>query len=241
MRKNMTKQTPLRILIAAVMTAAINASWAGGADDPVLTMVQVDRLEFRNGEDGNFGFLEGQGWVGQDLDKLWFKTEAERADGETEEAELQALYSRAVAPNWDLQLGLRKDFRPEPSRNWAVIGAQGLAPYFFEINTALFIGENGRTAVRLEAEYELLLTQRLILTPQVEANFYGQNDRDLGVGSGLSDMEAGLRLRYEIRREFAPYIGVNWNKSFGNTADFARAEGESSDDFQWVIGLRAWF
>jgi len=140
-----------------------------------------------------------------------------------------------------VQFGLRQDFQPSPSRSWVVFGFQGLAPYFFEVDTALFIGESGRTALRLEAEYELLFTQRLILTPEVEINFYGQNDRDLGLGSGLSDLEAGLRLRYEVRREFAPYIGVNWNKSFGNTADFARDEGEDTDDFQWVIGLRAWF
>ena len=106
---------------------------------------------------------------------------------------------------------------------------------------ALFVGESGRTALRLEAEYELLFTQRLILTPEIEVNLYGQNDEDLGIGSGLSDVEAGLRLRYEIRREFAPYIGVNWNKSFGNTADFARAKGGDTDDLQWVIGVRAWF
>jgi copper resistance protein B len=154
---------------------------------------------------------------------------------------LQALYSRAIAPYWDLQLGLRHDFQPSPSRSWGVIGIQGIAPYFFEVDTALFIGESGQTALRVEAEYELLFTQKLILTPEVELNFYGQDDKDLNIGSGLSDLEAGLRLRYEIRREFAPYIGVNWNKSFGNTADFASAEGEDTDDVQWVVGLRAWF
>ena len=122
-----------------------------------------------------------------------------------------------------------------------VFGFQGLLPYYFEVDTALFIGESGRSGLRLGVEYELLFTQKLILTPEIEVNFYGQNDKDLGIGSGLSDVEAGLRLRYEIRREFAPYIGVNWNKSFGNTASFARDDGKDTDDLQWVMGLRIWF
>jgi len=225
----------------ALTVGLTDDSLAGSKDDPVLAMTLLERLEYRDGDDQEPLYLEGQGWIGQDLRKFWYKVEAERVDGETEEAELQALYSQAIASNWDLQVGLRKDFQPTPSRNWAVIGFQGLAPYYFEIDTALFIGESGRTALRLEAEYELLFTQRLILTPQIEVNIYGQNDPDIGVGSGLSDVEAGLRLRYEIKREFAPYIGVNWNKSFGNTADFARQAGEDTDDLQWVIGIRAWF
>ena len=164
-----------------------------------------------------------------------------RANGATIESELQALFSQAVAPYWDFQVGLRKDFLPTPNRNWAVIGFQGLAPYFFEIDAALFIGKGGRTALRLAAEYELLFTQRFILTPEIEMNLYSQNDAVRGIGSGLSDIQTGLRLRYEIRREFAPYVGVNWSKKFGNSADFARTEGEDIDDLQWVIGIRAWF
>ena len=123
----------------------------------------------------------------------------------------------------------------------AEIGLQGLAPYYFEIDSAFFIAENGHTALRLDMEYELLFTQRLILTPEIEVNFYGQNDAEFGTGSGLSNIETGLRLRYEIRREFAPYIGVNWSKSFGNTAGFSRDEGEDVEDLQWVIGVRVWF
>ena len=223
------------------MLSSVNSALAGGKDDPLLGKVMIDQLEVRDADENNPLVLDGQGWVGKDFQKLWFKAEVERADSETEEAELQALYSQAIAPFWDVQVGVRQDFQPTPSRTWAVIGLQGLAPYFFEIDTALFIGESGRTALRLEAEYELLFTQRLILTPEIEVNFYGQNDADLGIGSGLSDIEAGLRLRYEIRREFSPYIGVNWNKRFGNSADFARSAGEETDDLQWVIGVRAWF
>ncbi len=138
---------------------------------------------------------------------------------------MQFLYSKAIARAWDFQLGVRHDFEPSPSRSWAAIGFNGLAPYFFDIDAAAFIGESGRTTLRFEAEYELLFTQRLILTPDIEINIYGQNDPDVGIGSGLSDIEAGLRLRYEIRREFAPYIGINWSRLFGNTEDFARIAG----------------
>jgi copper resistance protein B len=228
-------------LILSLLLCSGTQVLAGSKDDPLITKVQVDQLEVRDADEDNPWVFEGQAWIGKDLQKIWFKAEVEGADSETEEAELQALYSQAIAPFWDVQFGLRQDFKPTPTRSWAVIGLQGLAPYFFEIDTAFFLGENGRTALRLEVEYELLFTQRLILTPEIEVNFYGKNDTDLGIGSGLSDVEAGLRLRYEVRREFAPYIGVNWNKSFGNTADFARKEGKEADDVQWVIGFRAWF
>jgi len=224
-----------------LLLGAANEALAGGKDDPLLGKFQVDQLEVRYTDDENPLVMDGQGWIGKDLQKLWFKADIERVAGETEEAELQALYSHAVAPFWDVQVGLRQDFQPSPNRSWAVIGLQGLAPYFFEIDTALFLGEHGQTALRFEIEYELLFTQRLILTPELEVNFYGKNDAALGIGSGLSDVEAGLRLRYEIRREFAPYIGVNWNKSFGRTAAFARGAGADTDDFQWVLGVRAWF
>ena len=231
----------LSITAPSLLLSSVSSVLADGKDDPLLTKVIIDQLEKRDANGSNPWVLDGQAWIGKDLNKLWLKTELERVEGDTEEAEFQALYSRAIAPYWDLQLGLRHDFQPSPSRSWGVIGVQGIAPYFFEVDTALFIGESGQTALRLEAEYELLFTQQLILTPEVELNFYGQDDEALAIGLGLSDLEAGLRLRYEIRREFAPYIGVNWNKNFGNTADFARDEGEDTDDLQWVIGLRAWF
>ena len=228
-------------LIVPVLLGSVTSALAGGNDDPLLTMVLIDQLEVRDADESTPWVLNGQAWVGKDLKKLWFKAEVEDAGSDIEEAELQALYSQAIAPFWDFQFGLRQDFQPNANRTWGVIGLQGLAPYFFEIDTALFIGESGHTALRLNVEYELLFTQRLILTPEIGVNFYGESDVEFGIGSGLSDVEAGLRLRYEIRREFAPYIGVNWNKSFGNTADFARNEGKKTDDLQWVIGVRAWF
>ncbi|WOX06906.1 copper resistance protein B [Microbulbifer pacificus] len=206
----------------------------------LLTKVTIDQLEAREHEGSA---LKGNLWFGSDFNKLWLKTEVEREDGETSNSELQALYSRAVAPYWDLKVGVRHDFILEygDSKNWAAIGFNGLAPYFFEVDSTLFLGEDGDSALRLEAEYELLFTQQWILSPEIEMNFYGQNDRDTHTGSGLSDIEAGLRLRYEFTPQFAPYVGVHYEKKFGNTADFLRDAGESSGETTWVIGLHAWF
>ena len=214
---------------------------AGGNDDPLLGKVLIDQLEVRDADEANPQLLEGQAWIGKDLNKLWFKTDVERVSGETEEFELQALYSRAVAPFWDFQVGIRQDIEPKPSETWAVIGFQGLAPYLFEVDSALFIGDNGRSALRLQAEYELMFTQQWVLSPELEANLYGQNDSESGRGSGLSDIQAGLRLRYEIRREIAPYLGVNWSKLYGQTADYARQFDSDVSEWLAVVGIRAWF
>jgi copper resistance protein B len=215
---------------------------AGGMnDDPLISKVMISQFEKRFTDGADPLVLEGQGWIGKDLHKLWIKIDAERVSGENEEFEIQALYSRAIFPFWDLQMGWRHDSRPTPNRDWAVIGFQGLSPYWFEIDAAFFVGEKGRTALRLEAEYEVLFTQRLIMTPEIEINAHGRTDAELGIGSGLSDAELGLRLRYEIRREFSPYVGVNWTSTFGNTADFARAAGAERSDTQFVIGVRGWF
>jgi len=220
---------------------SLGAVASGMEDDPLIGKLMIGQFETRQTGGSDPAVLEAQGWIGKDLNKFWFKTDVERVGGVTEEAEIQALYSRAIAPYWDIQAGWRHDSQPGPNRDWAVIGVQGLAPYFFEVDFAAFIGESGRTAARLEAEYEILFTQRLILTPEIEVNVYGKDDAATGVGSGLADLEVGLRLRYEIRREFAPYIGVNWIRKYGDTADFARLEGEDIEDTQFVIGIRAWF
>ncbi len=242
----MGRQRAHEFLLAAALFGIICLSVAGdvraaSADDPLLLMAIFDQLELRDTGGDNALVWDGQGWIGKDLSKLWIKTDGERANGSTEEAELQFLYSKAIARYWEFQVGVRHDFVPSPSRSWVAIGFQGLAPYFFEVDTALFIGESGRTALRVESEYELLLTQRLILTPEIEINVYGKDDAVVGTGSGLSDLEAGLRLHYEIRREFAPYIGVNWTRLFGKTADFATIAGKSRSEAQFVIGIRAWF
>ena len=233
--------TTTAILAAVTFLSVSGNASAEAADDPLLLTIMLDQIETRDVGGDNTLSWDGEGWLGKDLQKIWFKTDGERTAGSTDEAELQFLYSKATARYWDFQVGVRHDFDPSPSRSWAAIGIKGLAPYFFDIDAAAFIGESGRTALRFEAEYELLLTQRLILTPDVEFDVYGQNDPDVGIGAGLSKIEAGLRLHYEIRREFAPYIGINWSKLFGNTADFARMAGEKSSQTQLVLGLRAWF
>lgn len=230
-----------KILYPLALLLLSSSAFAAMDDDPILAKVMIDQLELRDTDGSNPLVLDAQGWIGKDLQKLWMKTEIERVDGETEEAEIQALYSRAIAPYWDLQIGWRRDIRPKPDRDWLAVGLEGLAPYFFEVDAAAFIGESGRTAARIEAEYEWMFTQQWVLSPEIEMNFYRKDDPEVGIGSGLSDMEAGLRLRYKIRREFAPYIGVNWTKKFGQTADFARDEGEDTSDVQIVAGFRAWF
>lgn len=231
----------VRLFVLMLGFAASSVTYAAAEDDPLLFMAMVDQLEVRLTSGDNPLTWDADAWLGKDLNKLWLKTEGERVDGENEEVELQLLYSRAVSAYWDFQAGWRGDLRPRPDRNWLAVGFKGLAPYFFEIDAAIFVGESGRTAARIDLEYEILFTQRLILTPEFETNLYGKKDAELGIGSGLSDIEVGLRLRYEFRREFAPYIGLNWWKKFGDTADFAKAAGHDSDDAQVTLGLRAWF
>jgi len=227
------------LLLALMVTGT--AHGGGMIDDPLLAMVLVDQFELRVSDGDTPLVWDAEGWVGYDLNKLWIKTDGEYLDGQFEEAELQALYSRAIAAYWDVQIGWRGDMEPTPARNWLALGVKGLAPYFFDIDAAVFVGESGRTAARLKADYEFMLTQKLILVPEIELNLYGKDDPATGIGSGLSDIEAGLRLRYEIRRELAPYIGVNWIHLYGDTADYARMEGKDTDNFQFVFGIRAWF
>ena len=176
LKKALTTKITLLVLMLPTAPLRANEHAHDHGDDPVLTRLIVEQLELRDDEGTQPVALEAQAWIGKDLNKLWLKTDVERRDGKTEEAEVQALYSRAIAPFWDIQMGVRYDSKPTPTRTWGVIGVQGLAPYWFDIDTALFIGESGRTAARFSAEYELLFTQKLILTPNVEVNVYGQND-----------------------------------------------------------------
>jgi copper resistance protein B len=212
-------------------------------DDMTHYMILVDQLEHGFDHPSDTLRFNGQAWIGGDFNRLWIYTEGtKRYDGALEDADVQALYGRLVAPFWDLQAGLRY-FRPKsnaPSRGTAVFGIQGLAPHWFEVQAAGFISHKGEVSARAEVEYDLLLTQRLIAQPRLEANFAVQSARDLGVGRGLNDGEFGIRLRYEIRREFAPYIGVVWTSRFGQTADFARQEGEPVRNLGLVLGIRVW-
>lgn len=185
---------------------------------------------------------DGEAWFGGDINRLTVKTEGSGEFGRSvEDAEVQALYSRAVGPYFNLQAGIRYDFKPSPSRTYATVGFEGLAPYWFDVEGALFLSETGDVLGRLEGYYDQRITQRLVLQPRAELNFAAQDVPENGIGSGLSDIELGLRLRYEIKREFAPYIGVSYDRKIGGSARFARAEGENVGGPSLVIGVRTWF
>lgn len=211
-------------------------------DDPTVGMLLLDRLEYAHSRDGGDATaIDGEAWYGKNLDKLWLKFEGEYAEGHWQDLRTEALWAHAIAPFWNTQAGVRHDNGMGPGRTWVAFGIEGLAPYWFETEAMVYVGQGGRTAARVAMEYEARFTQRLILQPSLEANGYGRDDPQRGIGSGLSDAEIGLRLRYEVRREFAPYVGVVWKQSFGRSADFLRARGERAEDLQFVAGVRVWF
>lgn len=218
----------------------------GHMGDAYYGKLMLDRLESQYTEEGRADahaalVWDANAWWGSDIDKLNVSSEGEHADGTTEQLETQLLWRHAVARWWDTALGARHDGGSGPDRRWIAFGVQGLAPYFFEVDAMAYIGESGHTAINLEAEYELLLTNRLILQPRLELNGYGKGDVKNGIGKGLSDIEFGLRLRYEIYREVAPYLGVEWSRRYGDTADMARAAGESTGEIKAVAGIRLWY
>ncbi|WP_114238201.1 copper resistance protein B [Dyella sp. C9] len=210
-------------------------------DAAPLGMLLVDRLERSRSTDGDYATnWEAEGWWGNAIDRVWFKTEGERGSDGTQDGRIDLLWSHALSAFWDGQLGVRQDFGQGPNRQWLALGAQGLAPYWFETQATFYAGEEGRTALRLEASYEWLFTQRLILEPKLEMNLYGKDDPQRGIRSGLSDMEAGLRLRYEFSRKFAPYIGVQWMRRWGDL-DQAGTPAWHARETTWVAGVRLWF
>ncbi|MBX8473099.1 copper resistance protein B [Pseudomonas sp. RIT778] len=235
-------RTPIPALTDADR-AAVFTSHAGHQvhDSAINTYFLADKLEWQDADDASTLAWDLSGWIGGDIDRLWLRSEGERSNGKTEDAEIQALWGHAISPWWDVVSGVRQDFKPGAPQTWAAFGLQGMALYNFEAEATAFLGENGQSAVRLEGDYDILLTNRLILQPTAELNVYGKNDPQRGIGSGLANTEAGLRLRYEIRREFAPYIGVTWNRTYGHTADYAREEGEDRSEARLVLGVRLWF
>lgn len=235
-------RTPIPPLTDADRSAVYNAPGGHEVHDSALNSFFIfEKLEWQDADDGSALNWEAQGWIGGDVDRLWLRSEGERTNGKTEEAEVQALWGHSISPWWDLVGGVRQDFKPGDPQTWAAFGIQGMALYNFEAQATAYLGEGGQTAARLEGDYDILLTNKLILQPTAELNFYGKNDPKRGVGSGLSESEVGLRLRYEIRPEFAPYVGVTWNRAYGKTADYARDEGEDSDEARLVLGVRVWF
>lgn len=210
-------------------------------DSAVHYFFLFDQLEWQP-RDGTHGFdLDSKGWIGGDLNKFWFRAEGDGVGRRVGEAQAHFLYGRAFARWWDVVAGIRQDVRPGPAETWAAVGVQGLSPYWFDVEATAYFGKDGRTQFRFETEYELLVTNRLILQPLVEVELYGKAIPERRLGAGLSNANYGLRLRYEFRREIAPYVGVTWNQRYGGTADFARAAGEGTGGVRFVLGLRTWF
>ena len=211
--------------------------------DVRTTAVLIDSIEasFGNGDAGYS--WNAQGWTGGDINRFWWKTEGEgEFGGKLHDAEIQTLYSRAVAPFWDVQAGVRQDIRPDgDDTTHLTVGVQGVTPYWFEMSAAAFLSTEGDLTARVEAEYDQRITQKWILQPALELEMSASDIPELEIGSGLTTVTAGLRLRYEIRKEFAPYFGVEWNRSFGDTSEYARARGEDAEDVRWVAGIKAWF
>lgn len=207
----------------------------------VNSLLLVNRLEHGDGRHGTGQSWEASGWIGGDLNRLWLRSEGERSAGRTDASDLEVLYGRSISPWWDLLAGVKQDFRPADSRSWAAFGIQGLAPYKFETSATLYFGSGGQVMASAEVEYDVLLSNRLILQPLLEATVAARDEPRQGIGKGLNKVEAGLRLRYEISRRFAPYVGITHERLFGDTADHARAAEGHARDTRWVAGIRMWF
>jgi copper resistance protein B len=213
----------------------------GMYDAAALAAVMVDQLEVERACGRTLLTWDGQAWYGGDYDKLWFKSEGSPGADDQPQARNELLWDHIVSRWWNLQAGVRDDLGQGPARGWAAVGIQGLAPYWFDVEATLYAGEAGRTAARFRVEHEVRFTQRLILQPELETDLYGKADPARQIGSGVSDLQAALRLRYEIRREIAPYLGVTWRRDFGATAQFARGSGSEASAVYWVAGLHFWF
>ncbi|WP_295947725.1 copper resistance protein B [uncultured Xanthomonas sp.] len=201
----------------------------------------VDRLEGWDNAHGSGQAWEARGWYGGDIDRLWLRSDGEREGGRTTASTLELAYGRAISPWWDMLIGAKQTFAPGRARTSAAFGVQGMAPYKFEVSAMLYVGEGGHASLHLEGEYDVLLTNRLILQPRLEAELAARDDPAHRTGSGLASVEGGLRLRYEVTRRFAPYVGVEHVRSFGDTTDLRRADGEAARETRWVAGLRFWF
>ncbi|KIU37247.1 copper resistance protein CopB [Methylobacterium radiotolerans] len=212
-------------------------------DDRVYAHAFLDQFEGRLGSESYFRY-DGQAWIGDDYNKLWLKSEGRyNADnrGRFSDGDHEALYARPISTYFDMQVGVRSDIDSLRNRTWAAFGIQGLAIGFWNLELTGYASDNGRFAFRGNASYDLYLTQRLILQPQIEMNAYSKADRGRELGSGVSDIDMGLRLRYEFTREIAPYVGLSYQQFLGGTADYRRRSGEGSGDLRALAGLRLWY
>ena len=203
--------------------------------------VMLDEIEWQDtSATSTFGW-DAAAWYGGDFNKLRIETEGKRESAATRESRTELLWDRIVTPWWSLRAGARHDGGTGPARDWAALGIAGIAPGFVDVEAAVYLGEGGRGAARLSTHYDLLLTQRLVLQPKIELDVYGKDDPRRLIGAGVSDLTLGLRLRYEFRRELAPYLGVTWATHLGESADLRRAAGEDERQLSVVAGVRAWF
>ncbi len=213
------------------------------SDDRTYVHAFFDQLEERFG-DGSYFRWDGQAWIGNDYNKIWLKSEGRyNADnkGKVSDGDQELLYSRPISTYFDIQAGVRYDLDSKPGRAWGAVGIQGLAIGFWNVAVTTYASDSGHFALRTNASYDLYITQRLVLQPQFETNWYTRGDRSRGIGSGPSDIDAGLRLRYEFTRKFAPYVGVSFQRFFAGTAALRRKEGSSLEDTRFLTGLRTWF
>jgi copper resistance protein B len=216
------------------------------SDEMTVSKVIFDQLEYRNGDNTKLNRWDMQAWRGTDYEKFWIKFEGEDIKSENGGGfEVQGLYSKAVTAFWDLQYGVRYDRQygtgPNNERYFGAVGIQGLAPYWFEMEPTLFVDSNGKISARVVASYDLLLSQRLILQPRAEINASASDLPELGIGQGVNDFQLDLRLRYEFKREIAPYLGITWQKQYGDSARYSRQQGSSSEFTEVVLGVRIWF
>ncbi len=236
------------IFLSRTVAAEPQVSWPDPVDDKMpQAFLLAEIFEYRWNDGDDEARWDIYGWLGGDYNRLWIKSEGKASTGKTSgESDIQLLYGRLISRYFDFQVGFRYEQLwdgggADSSRSFGSIGLQGLAPYYFDIEPTLFVSEDGDVSARFTATYDILLTQRLILQPRIEGNAAVQDNKEFGVGSGINDMEAGIRIRYEVRREFAPYVGIVYGRSFGETEDLARMEGEDTQEWSLVGGVRFWF
>lgn len=224
----------------ALIASTTPALAEDGEQDAQIFYVVRGEADWSRSDGENLFTWDSSGWVGGDVHKAWVRSQGEVHGGDVDETDLWGLYSRNVATFWDLQAGVRHDFEPGPV-TYAALGVEGLSPYFFETGAHAFVSDDGDVSARIEQSFDLLITQRLVAEPHLEVNLYAQDVPELDVGAGISDIEVGLQVRYEIVRKLAPYVDVNYVRALGETAGLARARGKDPDELTVRLGLRFWF
>lgn len=229
----------------AQMGTPMNGSTGMTADRTVRTFLLADLLEFTPGGQGRPIRFDGLGWIGGDYNRVWLRAEGERPTSESGgEAQGELFYGRLISPFWNAIGGVRVDTRSQlgdrATRALLAAGLEGLAPYWFVVEPTLYVSQKGDISARFTTSFDVLLTQRLIAQPRLELNAALQAVPRFGVGSGLNESDLGLRVRYEIRREFAPYVGVSWRRRYAGTAELSRRSGEAVTDGVFSVGLRLW-